>query len=192
MIPIVFVTSLAVFYAVNPRIFSFIEFGSFFAYNLEGTSHQYIISYINYLTVGTLIVLFGIGLILLLPKSLTNNLGAIVLIIIGLLWVSLAFFPQTATNDFSGYLLIVALLIASLSCIVQLSLCNDIHKLVESKLIKTSLWLAGILVIIEFLFCIFIPDFPIGIPVFSVLFFITNIGIIGYHLSKDYDFIDSE
>jgi hypothetical protein len=192
LIPIIFVTSFAVFIASNEAVFSFIEFGSFFAYNLEGVPNQFVISYFTYFLVGALIVVFALGLFLLLPKSVTNKLGAIFFILCGVLWSSYAFFPQKENEDNTLYLLSSAISIIILGSLAQMLICNDIHKLIVSSIAKYVLLIGGVLFIFEFAICIFVPDFFIGIPVLSVLAIIFNIGFIGFHLSKDYDFIDRE
>lgn len=193
LVPIIFTLSLAIFIAVNPEVLDFIEYGSLFAFNLDGIQSRYLISVFSYFIVGLLMIIFGLGLLRLLPKSATNMVGSVIIIGIGVLWSSLTFFYQRDNSDaIVTYLIITTILIIICSGLAQLFLSNDLDKLIENKFIKRYVMISGTFFILEFVLCIYIPNLPISLPIISVLIFIFNIGVIGYYLSKDCDFIESE
>ena len=181
LVTISFFISFAILISIHPVSLEVLADLSFFGYNIEGIESQKLIAYFNYLTIGVLIILFSIGLIALLPNSYTNIFGSLFLILMGLIWSSLAFFSINPEDDgLPDYIILTIFLILMFSILAQLFLCNDLH-----KIIKTLLFSGAIFVMIEFMLCIFIPDFFITIPLFSIVFLISNIGVIGYNLSKD-------
>lgn len=192
-VPIVFILGLAIFIAINPEVLDFIEYGSLFAFNIEGIQVRFIISLFCYFLVGLLIIIFGYGLMRLLPKSATNIVGSIIYMVTGFLWTSLAFFHQRHNSDsVIVYLIIASILIIVGSGLAQLFISNDLDKLIKNKFIKSYVMISGTLFLIEFVVCIYVPEFPISLPIISVLVFVFNFGVIAYNLSKDSDFIQNE
>jgi len=192
LVPISFVTSYAILFTKIPLIGT-IDYLSFFGYNIEGISSQSLVIYFNYLTVGLFIIFFAIGLLLLLYKSFSHNLGALCLLLAGMCWTTLAFLPISQEDaNFSDLMLAIILGILISSSFGQIVISSDITSLIKNKIVKRLLLVGGFFTILECVLCIAISNFFITIPVFSILILVFNIGVLGYQLSKDYDIIDRE
>lgn len=186
LIPIIFVLNFALLFIFHPVSPKFLFELSFFGFNIEGVSHQAWFKYTNYLLIGLLIVIYSLGLIILNRSSLTNNLGAIFILVSGFLWSSLSLFPlYPDLKNYMNRVIIIMYLILFLCFFGLLLISNDIYKVIRSKSIKFFLICTSIFILLECIACIFIPNFPYLTPNLSILVYVFSFAVVGFNLSKN-------
>src|SRR5260221_11553867 len=145
---IVFIAGFSILFWVNPRTFSELNTLSLFVYNLVGMDGRIWAVLIIYLTVGTLNILFSLGLFIVVDNKSIIVAGKIFLLISGILWLSFGLIPYDTQTELGGHLFLTRVIAIILSSALSLIILGaEFQKIHQSKFLKWYTVSSGLLIL---------------------------------------------
>ena len=150
-ITIVYAISFIVLFIVSHQAYAELEYLSVTAFNLLGFSHRLQVVLVNYISVGLLIVVFGIGISTKFRKSNVSRYGSYLIALSGLSWAS--FGVLNGNNEVFGSLHMIRIVICWLFGIVGLILLSvDLERSFKPYYLKWMTLSIALVMLLESLY----------------------------------------
>ena len=186
-IPLLFLISFSIlFLEINPLMIEQAKGISIIALNVKGTIGKNWIAYVNYFSLGFLIVIFCLLLLLKTVNSSITLVGKIFLLISGLSWMLLGVIGLEIGDSKSAIYLVSSLLLnlglGSLGFIFLSANSEEFKKIMKSKFVRWGVFLCGIFIIIFWIISLSSSDYQEVLRLLCWTLYFWGFGLLGIGL----------
>jgi hypothetical protein len=185
LITILFISGFLTLFIFNPQTLEEVDnITSIASYNLSGMNGRWLAAYFNYLTIGLLNLVFGVGLFKLSKNDLPVVIGKILILIAGLIWTSFGLMSWDPNSDTGIHTVMIRvitlLLIAPLGLIF---LGTEFEKIIKDKFSKYYTLTTGLTILLLGILSVFVFNDQTWIRTnISLTIYFLWFGVIGLRL----------
>jgi hypothetical protein len=182
LISMLFLIGFFLLFIHNPQTLAEMDnIPSIASYNLQGMKGSWIAAYINYLAVGLLNFVFGIGLLISSRNDFPMVVGKTLVLVAGLLWASFGLIVWDPNSDIGIHTIMLRVL--ALLLIVPLGLIFlgvEFERIIKDKFSKYYTLITGLIILVLGVLSLFVFNDQSWIRTnFSITLYFLWFGVIG-------------